>query len=51
MCALPLLSGENISARGEDSTVATSVDLVVHLVIDGSGRRRVSEVVSVPGRW
>ena len=31
-------------------TVAASVDLVVHLVIDGSGRRRVNEVVAVPGR-
>jgi len=31
-------------------TVAASVDLVVHLGIDASGRRGVNEVVAVPGR-
>ena len=31
-------------------TVATSVDLVVHLGIDQRGVRRVQEIVSVPGR-
>ena len=50
MCTLPLLSGENISARFVVPTVAASVDLVVHLGIDASGRRRVNEVVAVPGR-
>src|SRR3954454_20928435 len=50
MCTLPLLSGENISARFVVPTVAASVDLVVHLGIDGSGRRRVNEIVGVPGR-
>ena len=38
MCTLPLLAGENISARFVVPTVAASVDLVVHLGIDGSGR-------------
>jgi pilus assembly protein CpaF len=47
---LPLLGGENISARFVVPTVAASVDLVVHLGIDASGRRRVNEVVAVPGR-
>ncbi len=50
MCTLPLLSGENIFSRFVVPTVAASVDLVVHLGIDGSGRRRVNEVVAVPGR-
>lgn len=50
MCTLPLLAGENISARFVVPTVATSVDLVVHLGIDQSGVRRVLEIVSVPGR-
>lgn len=50
LCTLPLLSGENISARFVVPTVAASVDLVVHLGIDASGRRRVNEVVAVPGR-
>ena len=31
LCTLPLLSGENISARFVVPTVASSVDLVVHL--------------------
>ncbi|WP_309649910.1 ATPase, T2SS/T4P/T4SS family [Nocardioides sp.] len=50
MCTLPLLAGENISARFVVPTVASSVDLVVHLGIDRHGVRRVDEVVGVPGR-
>ncbi len=50
MCTLPLLAGENISARFVVPTVAASVDLVVHLGIDAHGVRRVNEIVSVPGR-
>ena len=50
MCTLPLLAGENISARFVVPTVASSVDLVVHLGIDGHGTRRVNEIVGVPGR-
>lgn len=50
MCTLPLLAGENISARFVVPTVASSVDLVVHLGIDHTGVRRVNEIVGVPGR-
>lgn len=50
MCTLPLLAGENISARFVVPTVASSVDLVVHLAIDSRGARRVTEIVAVPGR-
>lgn len=50
MCTLPLLAGENISARFVVPTVAASVDLVVHLGIDEQGVRRVEEIVAVPGR-
>ena len=50
VCTLPLLAGENISARFVVPTVAASVDLVVHLGIDEHGVRRVNEVVAVPGR-
>ena len=50
MCTLPLLAGENISARFVVPTVASSVDLVVHLGIDLRGVRRVLEIASVPGR-
>src|SRR5436190_9258989 len=49
-CTLPLLAGENISARFVVPTVAASVDLVVHLGIDAQGARRVNEIVAVPGR-
>jgi len=50
MCTLPLLAGENISARFVVPTVASSVDLVVHLGTGTDGTRRVEEVVAVPGR-
>ncbi len=50
MCTLPLLAGENISARFVVPTVAASVDLVVHLGLDPRGRRHVQEIVAVPGR-
>jgi pilus assembly protein CpaF len=50
MCTLPLLAGENISARFVVPTVAASVDLVVHLGIDTYGVRQVNEIVAVPGR-
>jgi pilus assembly protein CpaF len=50
MCTLPLLAGENISGRFVVPTVASSVDVVVQLDLDAQGRRRVVEVVSVPGR-
>jgi len=50
MCTLPLLAGENVSAAFVVPTVATSVDLVVHLSSDARGRRRVREVLGVTGR-
>ena len=50
MCLLPLLAGENISDRFVVPTVATSVDLVVHLGLDPRGHRQVHEIVAVPGR-
>jgi pilus assembly protein CpaF len=50
MCTLPLLAGENVSARFVVPTVAASVDLVVHLGIDHHGVRRVNEIAGVPGR-
>ncbi len=49
-CTLPLLAGDNISARFVVPTVAASIDLVLHLGIDEHGVRRLNEVVGVPGR-
>ena len=50
MCTLPLLAGENISARFVVPTVAAGVDLVVHLGVDERGVRRVNEIMGVSGR-
>lgn len=50
MCTLPLLAGENVSSRFVVPTVAGSVDLVVQIGMDADGRRRVREIVGVPGR-
>ncbi|MDX6309659.1 MAG: pilus assembly protein CpaF [Nocardioidaceae bacterium] len=50
LCTLPLLAGENISARFVVPTVAASIDIVVQLGIDVAGKRRVREIVAVPGR-
>ncbi len=50
MCTLPLLAGENVGHAFVVPTVASSVDLVVHAETDGSGARRVREIVAVPGR-
>ena len=51
MCTLPLLAGENISDRFVVPTVASAIDLVVHLDLDPrSGARRVREIAGVGGR-
>ena len=50
MCTLPLLAGENVSDRFVVPTVASAIDIVVHVALDDRGRRRVTEIVAVPGR-
>ncbi|WP_084106092.1 CpaF family protein [Demequina sp. NBRC 110056] len=51
MCTLPLLAGENVSDRFVIPTVASALDLVVHLDLDlRTGARQVREVVGVMGR-
>jgi pilus assembly protein CpaF len=50
LCTLPLLAGENVGHNFVVPTVASCVDLVVHVAKDGTGHRRVREVVAVPGR-
>lgn len=50
MCTLPLLAGENVAARFVVPTVASSIDIIVHLALEADGVRRVTEVVGVPGR-
>jgi pilus assembly protein CpaF len=50
LCTLPLLAGQNIASDFVVPTVAGCVDLVVHLVTEGSGVRRVREIAALPGR-
>lgn len=50
VCTLPLLASANITPAFVVPTVAACVDLVVHLEVDPAGRRRVREIVGVPGR-
>jgi len=50
LCTLPLLAGDNVGHGFVLPTVASCVDLVVHTAKDGSGQRRVREIVAVPGR-
>jgi pilus assembly protein CpaF len=50
LCTLPLLAGENVTHSFVVPTVASSVDLVVHIARDGAGHRRVREIIAVPGR-
>lgn len=47
---LPLLAGENVTLAFVNPTVASSVDLVVHVHRDERGNRYVREIVAVPGR-
>ena len=49
LTTLPLLAGENVTHRFIVPTVASSVDLVVHLEREGRTRRTV-EIVAVSGR-
>jgi len=50
MCTLPLLAGENVGSRFVVPTVAGSIDLVIQIVLERDGVRRVREIVAVPGR-
>jgi pilus assembly protein CpaF len=50
LCTLPLLAGENVTTGFVVPTVASCVDVVVHVEVDGRGQRRVREIVGVTGR-
>jgi pilus assembly protein CpaF len=49
LSTLPLLAGRNIDASFVVPTVASCIDLVVHLTIDRNGRRRVAEIAAPNG--
>ena len=48
---LPLLAGENISHKFIAPTVASALDLVVHMSLSADGTRRIKEIASVTGRF
>ncbi|HHT41161.1 MAG TPA: CpaF family protein [Actinomyces sp.] len=50
LCLLPLLSGENVTSSFVTPTVASSVDIVVHVIREEDGTRHVSEILHVSGR-
>lgn len=50
LCTLPLLAGRNIDSSFVVPTVASCVDLVVHLGIDRDGTRRVMEIAAITGK-
>ncbi len=50
LCTLPLLASANISHAFVVPTVATAIDLVVHVSKDARGQRRVREIVGLSGR-
>ena len=50
MCLLPMLAGNNVSAEFVVPTVATVVDIVVHIALEPDGHRQVQSVASVTGR-
>jgi pilus assembly protein CpaF len=50
LCTLPLLAGSNIGGDFVVPTVAACVDIVVHTATLGDGRRRVQQIVALPGR-
>lgn len=50
LTVLPLLAGENVTSDFVVPTLASSVDLVCHVERDRRGRRRLCEVLALPGR-
>lgn len=50
LCTLPLLAGENVGHGFVVPTVASCVDLMVHIATEADGGRRIREIVAVPGR-
>jgi pilus assembly protein CpaF len=49
LCTLPLLAGRNIDSSFVVPTVASCIDVVVHLDIDRNGARRVAEIAAPTG--
>ena len=50
LSTLPLLAGENVTAAFVTPTVASALDIVVHLDLANDGKRSVREIIAVTGR-
>jgi len=50
LCLLPMLAGSNVSAEFVVPTVASVVDIVVHITLRSDGTRKVHQITSVTGR-
>jgi pilus assembly protein CpaF len=50
LCLLPMLAGANISAEFVVPTVASVLDIVVHIALQPDGTRRVQQITNVTGR-
>lgn len=50
LCLLPMLAGSNVSADFVIPTVASVVDLVVHVGFAKDGKRRVKQISTISGR-
>lgn len=50
LCTLPLLAGENVTSSFVVPTVASSIDIVIHLARPIRGIRYVEEIVGITGR-
>jgi pilus assembly protein CpaF len=50
LCLLPMLAGSNVSAEFVVPTVASVVDIVVHIAMRPDGIRKVQQITSVTGR-
>ncbi len=48
---LPLLAGENISHKFIAPTVASAIDLIVHVNLNVNGVRRIQEISALTGRY
>ena len=51
MCTLPLLAGPNVGSQFVMPTVASSIDLIVHVGLERDGKRAVREIAAAPGRF
>lgn len=50
LCTLPLLAGENVTSSFVVPTVASSIDVVIHLARPVQGKRHIEEIVGITGR-